>query len=224
MWSVTSRTHGISALDLQKDLGLGSYQTAWTWLHKLRRAMVSSSKDLLSGTVETGTLHIGGVKKGERCTDSERRILVFVAAEGDGSQVRRVRLCRIADTSSTSLIPAIKIIVKPGSLVCTDDLIGYQPLSRMDYVHEVVRKDVESRYDILPLVSKVASSLKGWLKGTHHGPACMSHLDFYLDEFTFRFNLWTTKTRGSLFHKLMERAISIGPVTGDQIRGGGSHP
>lgn len=223
MWNVTSRIHGISALGLQKDLGLGSYQTAWTWLHKLRRAMVSPSKDLLSGTVEVDAIYIGGVKKGGRGISAEGRISVFIAAEGDGRQISRIRLCRIADTSSASLVPAIKIIVKPGSLVRTDDWIGYQPLSHMNYVHEVVRKGVESRYNILPLATQVASFLEGWLRRTHHGQVCMSHLDYYLDEFTFRFSQWTTKSQGSLFHKLMDRAISIGPVTGDQIRGGGPH-
>ena len=201
-------------------LGLGNYETAWTWLHKLRRAMVRPGRDRLSGTVEVDEVYIGGVKKGKPGRGTDGKALVLVAAEKDGRRIGRIRLHRVDDASSVSLIPAVKMCVEPRTLVRTDGWSGYLPLSAQNYVHNVIRKDVDIGYNLLPLVNRVASLLKLWLLGTHQGAVRMSHLDYYLDEYTFRFNRRTSKSRGKLFYRLMERAVAIDPVTGHQIRGG----
>ena len=64
MWYVTSQKNGASALGLQRVLGLGSYETAWTWLHKLRRAMVRPDRDRLTGWVEVDETYVGGLEEG----------------------------------------------------------------------------------------------------------------------------------------------------------------
>jgi transposase-like protein len=220
MWYVTSQKQGVSALGLQRVLGLGSYRTAWTWLHKLRRAMVRPGRDRLSGTVEVDEIHIGGVKKGKRGRGADHKALVLVAAQKDGRRIGRIRLHRLKDASSASLIPAVKNCVEPGSLVRTDGWKGYLPLPSEMYVHNVIRKTIDVGDNLLPLVNRVASLLKRWLLGTHQGAVGMSHLDYYLDEYTFRFNRRTSKSRGKLFYRLMEQAVKIEPVTGLQIRGG----
>ena len=220
MWGVTSQKLGMSALGLKRELGLGSYRTAWTWLHKLRRAMVRPGRDRLSGTVEVDEIYIGGVKKGKRGRGADGKALVLVAAQEDGRRIGRIRLHRLEDASSASLIPAVKNCVEPGSLVRTDGWNGYVPLSSQNYVHSVIRKNVDIGDNPLPLVNRVASLLKRWLLGTHQGAVRMSHLDYYLDEYTFRFNRRTSKSRGKLFYRLLEQAVKIEPVTGHQIRGG----
>ena len=220
MWYVTSQKPGVSALGLQRVLGLGSYRTAWTWLHKLRRAMVRPGRDRLSGTVEVDEIFIGGAKKGKRGRGADGKALVLVTAQQDGRRIGRIRLHRVEDASSASLIPAVKNCVEPGTVVCTDGWKGYLPLPSENYVHSVIRKTDDIGDNLLPLVNLVASLLKRWLLGTHQGAVGMSHLDYYLDEYTFRFNRRTSKSPGKLFYRLMEQAVKIEPVTGVQILGG----
>lgn len=219
MWYVTSHKQGMSALGLQRVLGLGSYETAWTWLHKVRRAMVRLGRDRLSGTVEVDEVYIGGVKKGKPGRGADGKALVLVSAQEDGRRIGRIRLQRVKDASSASLIPALKMCVEPASVIRTDGWSGYIPISSQNYIHKVIRKDVDVGDNLLPLVNRVASLLKRWLLGTHQGAVRMSHLDYYLDEYTFRFNRRTSKSRGKLFYRLMQQAVAIDPVTGDQIRG-----
>lgn len=111
MWYVTSQKQGMSALGLKRVLGLGSYETAWAWLHKLRRAMVRPGRDRLSGTVEVDEIYIGGVKKGKRGRGADGKALVLIAAQQDGRRIGRIRLRRLNDASSDSLIPAIRACV-----------------------------------------------------------------------------------------------------------------
>jgi hypothetical protein len=132
----------------------------------------------------------------------------------------RIRIHRLEDASCSSLIPAVKNCVEPGTLVRTDGWNGYAPLSSQNYVHSVIRKNVDIGDNPLPLVNRVASLVKRWLLGTHQGAVRMSHLDYYLDEYTFRFNRRTSKSRGKLFYRLLKQAVKIEPVTGHQIRGG----
>jgi transposase-like protein len=227
IWYVTSQKQGVSALGLQRVLGLGSYETAWTWLHKLRRAMVRPGRDRLSGTVEVDEVYIGGVKKVKRGRGADGKALVLVAAQEDGRRIGRIRLQRVENASSESLIPALKMSVEPASLIRTDGWRAYLPISSHNYTHKVVRKDVDIGDNLLPRVNRVASLVKRWLLGTHQGAVRVSHLDYYLDEYTFRFNRRTSKSRGKLFYRLMQQAVAIDPVTGDQIRGGSAialHP
>jgi transposase-like protein len=224
MWYVTSQKQGMSALGLKKVLGLGSYETAWTWLHKLRRAMVRPGRDRLSGTVEVDEIYLGGVKKGTYGREAGGKALVLIAAENDGRRTGRIRLRRVDDASSSSLIPAVKQCVGSGSVVRTDGWNGYLPLASEKYVHEVIRKNAEIGDNLLPRVNRVASLLKRWLIGTHQGAVRMPHLDYYLDEYTFRFNRRTSRSRGKLFYRLVEQAVAIDPVPGHQIRGGSRNP
>ncbi len=220
MWCVTSQKQGISALGLQRVLGLGSYETAWTWLHKLRRAMVRPGRDRLSGTVEVDEIYLGGVKLGKRGRGATGKALVVVVAQEDGNRIGRIRLRRVADASAASLIPALRECVEPGSLIRTDAWQGYAPLGRERYTHIVARKDSIVGDNLLPMVNRVASLLKRWLAGTHQGAVRPSHLDYYLDEYTFRFNRRTSRSRGQLFYRLVQQAVAIEPVTGDMLRGG----
>jgi len=219
IWYVTSQKQGISALGLQRVLGLGSYETAWTWLHKLRRAMVRPGRDRLSGTVEVDEIYLGGVKLGKRGRGATGKALVVVAAQEDGNRIGRIRLRRVADASAASLMPALRESVEPGSLIRTDEWQGYAPLARERYTHIVARKDSIVGDNLSPMVNRVASLLKRWLAGTHQGAVRPSHLDYYLDEYTFRFNRRTSRSRGKLFYRLVQQAVARKPVTGDALRG-----
>jgi transposase-like protein len=182
--------------------------------------MVRPGRDRLSGTVEVDEIYIGGVKKGKPGRGADGKALVVVAAQEDGRRIGRIRLQRVNDASSSSLIPAVENCVEPGTVVRTDAWKGYFSLSSKKYVHNVLRKTDDIGDNLLPLANRVASLLKRWLLGTHQGAVAISHLDYYLDEYTFRFNRRTSKSRGKLFYRLIEQAVKIEPVTGVQIRGG----
>ena len=220
MWYVTNQKSGVSALGLQRVLGLGSYHTAWSWLHKLRRAMVRPGRDRLTGVVEVDEVFIGGERPGKRGRGAAGKALVIIAAQEDGKRIGRVRLCRVADAAGESLEPAVWEMVEPGSTVRTDGWGGYNGLTELGYQHRVVQKDAHLGDNLLPMVNLVASLLKRWLLGTHQGGVQHSHLDYYLDEYTFRFNRRTSKSRGLLFYRLISQAIDLGPVLGTQLKGG----
>lgn len=221
MWYVTNQKHGVSALGLQRVLGLGSYRTAWTWLHKLRRAMVRPGRDRLSGTVEVDETYVGGEKPGKRGRGAAGKALVVIAVEDKGVEgIGRVRLQRVKDASAQSLTAAVQAAVAAGSTVRTDEWGGYSSLDSAGYTHTVAREATEPGESPLPLVHRVASLLKRWLLGTHQGAVCASHLDYYLDEYTFRFNRRACRSRGKLFYRLVQQAAAIAPVTGQDIRGG----
>ena len=220
-WLVTSQKSGASALGVQQVLGLGSYRTAWTWLHKLRRAMVRPGRDRLKGTVEVDEAFIGGVSSGTG-RDGVGKALVAIAAEEDGTGIGRIRLARVADGSTSSLHGFIQQAIAPGSTVHTDGWAPYQGLEPLGYLHAVTRlkgKDKEAAVELLPRVHRVASLLKRWLLGMHQGAVGPSYLDYYLDEFTFRFNRRQSSSRGKLFFRLLEQAVQVGPVTHDAIVG-----
>jgi transposase-like protein len=220
MWHVTSQKQGVSALGLKRALGLGSYETAWTWLHKLRRAMVRPGRDRLSGTVEVDEIYIGGVKRGKRGRGADGKALVLIAAQEDGRRIGRIRVHRVTDASSASLIPVVTMCVESGSVVRTDGWKAYSSLPAHGYLHTVVRKNADVGENLLPLVNRVASLLKRWLTGTHQGAVRCSHLDYYLDEYTFRFNRRTSRSRGKLFYRSVQQAAAIDPVPVVKIRGG----
>jgi transposase-like protein len=214
MWFVTSQKNGVSALGLQRVLGLGSYETAWTWLHKLRRAMVRPGRDGLTGAVEVDEIYVGGSEEGMRGRDTEAKAIVAVAAEKTGRGIGRIRLRRIVDVSGDSLIPFVKEAVVRGSVVHTDGWSGYSSLAKAGYKHQiiVISRGAEPAHEVLPRVHMAASLLKRWLNGTHQGGVQHRHLDYYLDEFTFRFNRRHSKARGLLFHRLVQQALAVGPA------------
>ncbi len=137
MWWVTSQKNGVSALGLQRVLGLGSYQTAWAWLHKLRRAMVRPGRDRLSGRVEVDETYLGGLEEGVRGRQTESKAVIVVAAEEDGKGIGRIRMRRIPDASAQSLVPFVKESVEPGHVVHTDGWLGYAPLESHGYIHKI---------------------------------------------------------------------------------------
>lgn len=212
IWWVTIQKTGASAKGVQRILGLGSYETAWTWLHKLRRAMVRPGRDRLAGTIEVDETYIGGEKPGKRGRGAEGKALVLIAAQRDGKRIGRIRLRRVSDASAESLQPAIAEAVEPGSVVRTDGWQGYSGLDQRGYVHEIARKEADVGENLLPCCNRIASLLKRWLLGTHQGAVSHEHLDYYLDEYTFRFNRRTSRYRGKLFYRLVQQAAAAEPV------------
>lgn len=219
VWYAVNQKHGVSALGLQKALGLGSYRTAWSMLHKLRRAMVRPGRERLSGTVEVDETFVGGKTPGMPGRSHGAKVIVLVAVEDKGEEgIGRIRLKIIPDASGKSLIPAIEEMVEPGSHIRTDGWDGFYHLGSHGYDHEVIEKRGIANEDATPLVHRVASLLKRWLLGTHQGAVGISHLAYYLDEFTFRFNRRTSRSRGKLFLRLMEQAVIVPPVTRTSLK------
>lgn len=220
-WLLTSQKSGASALGLQRVLGLGSYETAWSWLHKLRRAMVRPGRDRLRDVVEVDETFIGGVSGGTG-RDGIGKALVAIAAEEDGPGIGRIRLARIPDASSPSLHGFVQQSIAPGSTVHTDGWAPYQGLENLGYTHTITRlkgQGKEAAIELLPRVHRVASLLKRWLLGTHQGAVGPTHLDYYLDEFTFRFNRRRSASRGKLFFRLLEQGVQVEPVTYAELIG-----
>ena len=213
MWWVTGQKTGASALGLQRLLGLGSYETAWAWLHKLRRAMVRPGRDRLSGHVEVDETFVGG-RGGAQGRSTATKALIVVAAEEVGRGIGRIRMRRIPDGSAKSLQAFVEAAIDPGSLVHTDGWHGYDRLKATGYRHRVtlLRGQDELASKLLPRVHRVVSLLKRWLLGTHHGAVSQAHLDYYLDEFTFRFNRRTSRHRGQLFFRLAQQALAVEPA------------
>lgn len=212
IWYVVSQKNGVSALGLQKALGLGSYHTAWEWLHKLRRAMVRPGRDKLSGIVEVNETIVGGESAGKRGRGAEGKSLVLIAAEDTGSGIGRIRLSTISDASGDVLTNAIQQMVSIGSTVRTDGWSGYSGLSNIGYAHVPITNNNVKESDAIQIAHRVASLLKRWLVGTHHGAINHKNLPYYLDEFTFRFNRRTSTSRGKLFYRLIQQALEIDPV------------
>lgn len=220
IWYITNQKSGASALGVQRILGLGSYRTAWNWMHKLRRAMARPGRDQLAGVVEVDETFIGGPRPGKRGRGAANKTPVLIAAQADGHKIGRIRLVRIADASAASLESAVRKVIQPGTRVETDDWSGYNGLSGLGYKHKVIQPSAEVGDNLLPRVNLVASLLKRWLLGTHQGAVRPSHLDYYLDEYTFRFNRRTSNSRGMLFYRLMQQAVALPPVMGKDLVGG----
>lgn len=222
MWLIVSEKNGISAKGLQRQLGFSRYETVWTWLHKLRRAMVRPGRDLLSGSVEIDETYVGGKAEGKRGRGADKKHIVVIAAEEAGNGMGRIRLRRVQDVSQASLLPFVQEAIEPGSSIHTDGWQAYGRLPTLGYKHTVtvVRRSDELASELLPRVHRVASLLKRWLLGTHQGAVGGTHLDYYLDEFTFRFNRRTSRSRGMLFYRLVQQAMQIDPVTWKTIASG----
>lgn len=221
-WHITENKYGTNALSLQKVLGLGSYHTAWAWLHKFRSAMISPNREKLKGFIEVDEIFIGGEKSGKRGRGAEGKALVLVAVEKDETRIGRTRLVYISDASALTLNQAIKQTIEPGSVLHTDGWAGYSTpqLKKLGYEHIVVRKTPCLGDNLLPFANMIASLLKRWLLGTLQGGIHATHLGYYLDEFTFRFNRRKSKSRGLLFYRLLQNALDIAPRTEASFIGG----
>ena len=216
---LVNQKNGASALGVQRVLGV-SYLTAWRWLHKLRRAMVRPGRDRLAGTMEVDEVYVGGERPGKRGRGAAGKALVLVVAQADGAHIGRSRLARVANASQAVRTPAVGRLVEPGAQVLTDAWDGYGGLMEAGYDHQVVRATALVGENLLPRANRVASLLQRWLLGTHQGAVAHSHLDYYLDEFVFRFNRRRSRSRGLLFYRLVEQALAISPVRCPGLVGG----
>ena len=211
MWQITSQKNGISALGLQRVLGLGSYKTAWAMLHKLRRAMVRPGRERLDGVVEVDETYWGGEETGAIGRRTEIKAMIIVAAQEDGKGIGRIRLRSIPNLTKATLHGFIAQAITPGSTVRTDGLPAYMGLDGYAHDRQTQRHQAEGEH-VLPRVHRVISLLKRWLLGTHQGAIGQDHLNDYLDEFTFRFNRRTSTSRGKLFYRLAQQVVQVGPA------------
>ncbi len=219
-WHFTSQKNGVSALYLQRVLGLGSYQTAWTMLHRLRTATVRPGRDRLSGEVEVDETIIGGRHPGPPGRGAVGKVLVAVAVERHPGVRRttalgRCRLAIIPNAGSNALRAFLVANVEPGATVATDGWSPYRGATAGVYAHNPTNLSGSGTvaHVALPGVHRVASLLKRWLLGTHHGAVERDHLAAYLDEFAFRFNRRNSRARGLLFYRLLELAVAAPPRT-----------
>jgi transposase-like protein len=218
-WLFASQKDGISALSLQRLLGIGSYQTAWAMLHRLRSVLVRPGRDRLAGTVEIDETYIGGEETGLAGGRARgKKVLTGIAVEvRDPKGLGRCRMAPLADASAASLHAFITDHVEPGTVVVTDGWSGYLGLERLGYRHDrhsqrAARAGGEDPDQLLPAVHRVASLAKRWLLGTHLGSVDDAHLPSYLNEFAFRFNRRRSRSRGMVFYRVLELAVAHAPV------------
>jgi transposase-like protein len=221
IWYITNQKHGVSALGLQRVLGLGSYETAWTMLHRLRRAMVRPDRDLLHGDVEVDETYLALTERqaplpAKRRQSNATNIQIAIAVEiiqpkGFG----RIRVQQIKAGSQAHLLPFIKASILAGSNIRSDGSPAYRGVKDAGYEHQpTVHLGSEiPAHDSMPGVHRVAALLQRWMMGTHHGAVQPEQLNYYLDEFVFRFNRRTSRSRGLLFYRLLQQAVVTKPVT-----------
>lgn len=211
-WFITSQKNGVSALGLQRVLGFGSYETAWAWMQKLRRAMVRPDRDLLSGIVELDQIYVGGRSAG-KVGGSSDKVPITVAVERDGrNRLGRVRFDLPERGNSLEQLEFAQQAIEPGTLIRTDGLFLFRKLTTLGYHHEFVRGyEAEDITEVLPGVHRVASLLKRWIAGTLHHHVSLEHLPYYLDEYAFRFNRRNSAARGMLFYRLLQQATNTDP-------------
>jgi hypothetical protein len=220
-WYATNQKLGVSALGLQRVLGLGSYQTAWTMLHRFRRAMVRPERDKLHGLVEVDETYLAITDRQSPATAKGRKsrttkVLVVMAVEiHEPKGLGRIRLHRVSDESAANVIPFVQEVVDSAATVRTDGAAAYLGLKALGYGHErkVMLGSGDAAHVSMPGVHRVASLVERWILGTHQGSIQPDQLDFYLDEFAFRFNRRASRSRGMLFYRLMEQAVRTPPVT-----------
>jgi hypothetical protein len=190
IFEVTASKQGISAAELQRKLGLGSYQTAWSWLHKIRSAMVRPNRELLSGEVEIDESYLGAPEAGKPGRAAGKKAIIAAAVEKRGRGCGRVRLGSLADVSANVLIGFVRQHLGGDETAHTDGWRGYARLGKTGYQHivSVLSQLDQTAAEVLPRVHLVVSLLKRWILGTHQGSASLQHLAGYLEEFTFRFN------------------------------------
>jgi len=210
-WMTDQKKHRLSALGLQRLLGLGSYRTAWLWLQKLRRTVVLPDWDRLEGQVEVDEIHMGSVETGKGRRHLENKTLVAIAAQIDGKGIGRIRLRRISAAAPNQLVAFVKHVIEPGSMVITDGWKTYAGLKQEGFKHRprLINASGKTTPILLPRVHRVASLLTRWLMSTHQGSLSREQLDTYLDEFTFRFNRRTSRDRWKLFYRLVAQAVTI---------------
>jgi len=191
---MTTDKRGVSALLLQRQLGLRRYETAWMMLHKLRRAMVNAAREPLHGEVGVDETWVGGTQAGIRGSRQleGRAALVLVAVEKRGRATGRLRMAVIPDFKTTTINHFLTQNVAPGATIYTDGLksfggleeVGFKSVPRTQPLRSALRKGAKS---VVPLADRAIGNLQQWLVGTHHGVS-RGQLQVYLDEFVFRHN------------------------------------
>ena len=218
-WHVSSAKNGMSAKTLESTIGT-SYQVAWMMLQRFRVAMVNIDRNQLSGDVEVDETFVGGEEHGGKRGRGTNKSIVAIAVEiRQPKGFGRVRMRHIPDASGESLLPFVHEVVAPGSVVRTDGWSGYNGLTDYGYTRDILVQSSsgDPAHVSMPGVHRVASLLKQWLLGTHQGSVLSHHLQSYLEEFTFRFNRRTSRSRGLVFRRLLEQAVITGPVTQTDI-------
>jgi transposase-like protein len=217
-WLFATQKDGISAQSLQRALEISSYQTAWAMLHRLRSVLVRPGRERLTGTVEVDEAFIGGEEPGLRGGRAKgKKSLVGVAVEVKPNGLGRCRMAILTDASAASLHPFVTANVEPGATVITDAWQGYSGINELGYSRDrrsqrAARLRGHDPFALLPGVHRVTSLAKRWLLGTHQGSVDEAHLQSYLDEFVFRFNRRTSRSRGLIFHRVLDLAIGHEPV------------
>ena len=218
-WLFATGKDGISALSLKRTLEIGSYQTAWAMLHRLRSVLVRPGRDRLAGVVEVDETYIGGLEPGLSGGRARgKKILTSIAVEiREPRGFGRCRMLPLADASAASLHAFVKDHIGLGTRVITDGWQGYHGLEKLGYTHDrrsqrAARARGEDPGELLPAVHRVASLAKRWLLGTHQGAADAAHLASYLNEFVFRFNRRRSRSRGMVFYRVLELAVAHDPL------------
>lgn len=218
IWWMTSQKTGVSALNLQKNLGLGSYRTAWLLLHKIRNAMIHADRSLLQGEVEVDEAFIGGFKHGKRGRGAEGKELIVIAAECSGKKrVGRIRIQRVPDATAENLETFVMANVEPGSTIHTDGWKSYSEVKFLGFKHIPRKSAAVDPDELLPRINTVTALLKRWLMGTLHGRLDPKHMDSYFEEFVFRFNRRTSTVRGLLFQRVLENSLRVKPTPYQEI-------
>jgi transposase-like protein len=218
IWWMIAQKNGVSASGLQSILGIGSYKTAWIWLHKLRTLMVFPNRDKLTGKVEVDETFVGGASEGKRGRGSENKTLVIIAVELLPIGTGRVRAKVIPNAEGKHLLKFIRENIEKGATITTDGWKGYSQLEAKGYKHTINKQVIATTQDeMLPNVHRIAALLKRWLLGTHQNYTSQERLHSYLDEFTFRYNRRKSNSRGLLFHRIIEQAIDRKPILSSKI-------
>ena len=214
MWWVCTQKTGISAVGLKRILGLKSTQTAWVWLHKLRKATIRTGREKLSGRVQIDDAFIGGEESGVigRQSFKKARIAVAVEIKEAGGGLGRIRIQHISNFSARCLVTFVTQNVELGSVVETDGWRGYNPIEKMGF-QRVILRVCDSPENPLPQVNRVIALLKRWVLGTHQGRVSLKYLQQYLDEFVFRHNRRKSKDVGLLFQRMLKQSSESVPVT-----------
>jgi len=213
-WHVTTAKNGLSAKTLERTLGT-RYRVAWAMLQRYRVAMVRAERERLSGDVEVDETLVGGVTKGGKRGRGTSKSIVVIAVElKQPKGFGRVRMRHVPDASGANLLPFVCDTVAPGAAILTDGWGGYNDLTSYGYTHKktILSSSGDPAHVSMPGVHRVASLLKRWILGTHQGSIVPAHLQSYLEEFSFRFNRRTSRSRGLLFRRLMEQAAITGPI------------
>lgn len=221
-WHVTTAKSGLSAKTLERTLGT-SYRVAWAMLQRYRVAMVRAERTRLAGEVEVDEAYVGGVEHDGRRGRGTTKCIVVIAVElNQPKGFGRVRMRHVPNVAAASLVPFVCEAVAAGTRVLTDGWSGYNGLPKHGYQRDkiVVSSSGDPAHVSLPGVHRVASLLKRWILGTHQGAITTNHLQSYLEEFTFRFNRRTSRSRGLIFRRLIEQAVVTEPVTDSDVTHG----